>query len=169
MHGTYFLMKYLLEADRNDLVYEMTTKTDYPGWGYMLANGATTSWEGWTGQSHIHDTLISIGAWFTEGLAGIQSDGTSPGFKHFVIKPAVVGDLTFVKGKYNSIHGEIISDWRIDNGTFKLSVTVPPGTTATVFVPGKGLVRTAERRSSDRSGNRSFEIAPGTHSFETAL
>ena len=67
-------MKYLMEADRNDLVFEMTNTTDYPGWGYMLANGATTSWESWTGQSHIHDTLISIGAWFTQGVAGIRSD-----------------------------------------------------------------------------------------------
>jgi len=170
MHGTYFVMKYLMEADRNDLVFEMASKKDYPGWGYMLANGATTVWEGWTGQSHIHDTLISIGAWFTQGVAGIRSDGKSPGFQHFVIKPALVGDLTFAKAKYRSIHGEIASDWRIENGTFKLSVTVPPGTTATVFVPGDGVVRTQARRSSE-SGRRgrSFEVAAGTHSFETAL
>jgi len=170
MHGTYFLLKYLMEADRNDLIYEMTSKKDYPGWGYMLANGATTSWEGWTGQSHIHDTLISIGAWFTEGLAGIRSDGKSPGFKHFVVKPGVVGDLAFAKAKYRSIHGEIVSDWRIENGSFKWSVTVPPGTTATVFVPGDGPVRTKERRSSSADGtsNRNFDIDAGTHTFEAA-
>jgi alpha-L-rhamnosidase len=170
MHGTYFVMKYLMEVDRNDLIYDMASKRDYPGWGYMLANGATTSWEGWTGQSHIHDTLISIGAWFTEGIAGIRSDGYSPGFKHFVIKPAVVGDLTFAKAKYLSIHGEIVSDWRIENGSFRLNVTVPPGTTATVFVPGKGPIRTnAQRSPSSRSSDRIFEVAPGTHSFEAAL
>jgi len=171
MHGTYFVMRYLMEADRNDLIFEMASKTDYPGWGYMLVNGATTSWESWTGQSHIHDTLISIGAWFTEGLAGIRSDGTSPGFKHFIVKPAVVGDLTFARAKYRSIHGDIVSDWRIESGTFKLSVTVPPGTTATVFVPGEGPVRTQARRSRSASGSagRSYEVAAGTHSFEAAL
>jgi alpha-L-rhamnosidase len=153
MHGTYFLIKYLMEADRNDLIYGMTNTHEYPGWGYMLANGATTSWEGWTGQSHIHDTLISIGAWFTEGIAGIRSDGKSPGFQHFVIKPAVVGDLTFAKAKYHSVHGDIVSDWRIDRGTFKLNITVPPGTTATVFVPGKAGV----------------EVVAGEHSFQTTL
>jgi alpha-L-rhamnosidase len=167
MHGTYFLMKYLWENGRSDLVFEMTNKKTYPGWGYMLANGATTAWEGWTGQSHIHDTLISIGAWFTEGLAGIQSDGKSPGFKHFLIKPAVVGDLTFVKAKYRSIHGDIASEWRIENGTIKLNVTVPPGTTATVFVPGEGPVRTKAPPSS--GGERRFEVTPGTHSFEAPL
>lgn len=168
MHGTYFLMKYLTEADRSDLVYLMTNTREYPGWGYMLANGATTSWEGWTGQSHIHDTLISIGAWFTEGLAGIRSDGKSPGFQHFIVKPAVVGDLTFVKARYRSIHGDIVSDWRIENGTFRLSVTVPSGTTATVFVPGEGPVRT-KAQPSPTEGNRGFDITPGTHLFEAAL
>jgi alpha-L-rhamnosidase len=153
MHGTYFLIKYLMEAGRNDLIYAMTNTKEYPGWGYMLANGATTSWEGWTGQSHIHDTLLSIGAWFTEGVAGIRSDGKSPGFEHFVIKPAVVGDLTYAKAKYRSIHGEIVSDWRIDKGTFRLEVAVPPGTTATVFLPGKEGV----------------EVAAGTHSFQAVL
>jgi alpha-L-rhamnosidase len=153
MHGTYFLIKYLMEAGRNDLILGMTNTTEYPGWGYMLANGATTSWEGWTGQSHIHDTLLSIGAWFTEGVAGIRSDRKSPGFKHFVIQPSVVGDLTFAKARYHSIHGDIVSDWRIENGTFRLNVTVPPGTTATVFLPGKPGV----------------EVVAGTHSFETAL
>jgi alpha-L-rhamnosidase len=171
MHGTYFLMKYLMEADRNDLMFEMASQRDYPGWGYMLANGATTSWESWTGQSHIHDTLISIGAWFVEGLAGIRSDWKSPGFKRFVVKPAVVGDVTFARFKYQSIHGEIISDWRIDNGTFKLNVTVPPGTSATVIVPGEGAVRTQARRSpsTGERASRSFEVAAGAHSFETPL
>ena len=33
MHGIYFLIKYLMGADRNDLVYQMTNTMDYPGWG----------------------------------------------------------------------------------------------------------------------------------------
>jgi alpha-L-rhamnosidase len=168
MHGTYFVMKYLMESDRNDLIYEMTNKNDYPGWGYMLANGATTSWEGWTGQSHIHDTLISIGAWFIEAIGGIRSDEQSPGFRHFFVKPAVVGDLTFAKARYRSIHGDIVSDWRIENGICKLIVTVPPATTATVVVPGRGPVKTNAQRSSGAVESRSYDVGPGTHSFEFA-
>jgi alpha-L-rhamnosidase len=174
MHGTYFLLKYLMEAGRNDLIYEMTARKDYPGWGYMLENGATTSWESWTGQSHIHDTLISIGAWFIEGIGGIRTDESAPGFKHFVIKPTVIGDLTFARAKYQSIHGEIVSEWRVENGKLKLNVTVPPGTTATVYVPGRGPVQTsikAPEVKPSTTGNegRSFEVLPGTSSFETAI
>ena len=172
MHGTYFLLKYLMEADRNDLIYEMTSKTDYPGWGYMLAQGATTSWESWTGQSHIHDTLISIGAWFIQGIGGIRADEKAPGFKHFFDqagrgrRPHVRADQLPVDPRRT-----IVSDWRIESGTFKLSVTVPPGTTATVFVPGEGPIRTQARRSSSSGGRggRSYEVAAGTHAFETAL
>jgi alpha-L-rhamnosidase len=173
MHGTYFLIKYLTEADRSDLVLEMVSKPDYPGWGYMLENGATTAWESWTGQSHIHDTLISVGMWFTQGLAGIRSDESSPGFRRFAIKPAPVGDLTSARARYRSIHGDIVSDWRIESGTFTLKVTVPPGTTATVHVPGTGPVRAGPRsRPVVAAGQREarvFEVGPGVHVFEAAM
>ena len=78
--------------------------------------------------------------------------------------------LTQGQGPFlQTVGGEIISDWRIENGRFKLSVTVPPGTTATVFVPGEGPVRTQAPQSSDRTGNRTFEVGSGTHAFETLL
>ena len=168
MHGTYFVMKYLIEADRDDLLYGMVNTREYPGWGYMLENEATTAWEGWTGQSHIHDTLISIGAWFTQSLAGIRTDDETPGFRRFVVKPAPVGDLEFVRGSYRSIHGDIVSDWQIRDGVFRLNVTVPPGTTATVIVPGDGPVETEAPRSPG-APDRSFEVVPGVHSFETRV
>jgi Bacterial alpha-L-rhamnosidase 6 hairpin glycosidase domain/Alpha-L-rhamnosidase N-terminal domain/Bacterial alpha-L-rhamnosidase C-terminal domain/Bacterial alpha-L-rhamnosidase concanavalin-like domain len=136
MHGTYFMLRELMRDDRNDLIFEMVNKKTYPGWGYMLEQGATTMWESWDGGgSHIHDTLISIGAWFIEGIGGIRFDEKSPGFKHFFIKPALVGDLTFARASYKSIHGKILSDWRIQDGSLQLNLTVPAGTTATVWIP----------------------------------
>ncbi len=140
MHGTYFLLKHLMEADRNDLIYTFTSKTDYPGWGNMLEQGATTFWESWTGGSHIHDTLISIGSWFVQGIGGIRIDEESPGFTHFFIQPAVVGDLTFARTRYQSIRGAIVSNWRKDGGKIYMDVVVPAGTTATVRVPGSAPV-----------------------------
>jgi len=77
---------------------------------------------------------------------------------------------SFARAKY-FVHGEIESDWRITNETYKISVTVPPGTVATVFVSGNGPIRTQSRRPADIKANinRSFEVAAGAHSFETAL
>ncbi len=174
MHGTYFLLKYLMQADRNDLIYEMVSKKDYPGWGYMLDQGATTSWESWSNGSHIHDTLISIGSWFIQGIGGIRIDENAPGFKHFLIKPALVGDLTYARAKYQSIRGEISSEWRIADGVLQLDVTVPPGTTATVYMPGSGSVQaifqSAPIEDAGISGGRTIlEVGPGQYSLKRRL
>lgn len=144
MHGTYFLLKFLMQEDRNDLIYRMASQKDYPGWGNMLEQGGTTMWESWTGGSHIHDTLISIGSWFIQGIGGIRADEAAPGFTHFTVKPALVGDLSFARAKYRSARGEISSEWRRENGGVRLDVTVPPGTTATVYVPSAAPAEVTE-------------------------
>lgn len=60
--GTYFLIEYLREIGRNDLVYTMFSKTTYPSWGYMLEQGATTVWEQWNGYwSHMSRTSLGKG------------------------------------------------------------------------------------------------------------
>ena len=178
MHGTYFVLKYLMEAGRNDLIYVMTSKTDFPGWGYMLAQGATTSWEDWRGrQSNIHDTLISIGSWFIQGIGGIRIDPAAPGFEHFLIEPAPVGDLTFARTSYQSIHGKIVSNWKIENGTLHMDVTVPAGTTATVYVPASSTGAVTEggllaarapgvKAAGAENGKAAFEVVAGTYAFE---
>ncbi len=180
MHGLYFLLKELMEEDRNDLIFEMATKKDYPGWGNMLEKGATTSWESWTGGSHIHDTLISIGAWFIEGIGGIRVDENAPGFRHFLLKPAPVGDLTFASTRYKSMHGTIVSDWRIENGVLHAATTVPPGTTATLYLPGVGPEAITEsgrpatgakgvKLSGTEKGKAVFELAAGHYEFASKM
>jgi len=42
MHGNYFMTKYLIDRRRNDLLALMYTKEDFPSFGHMLRNGATT-------------------------------------------------------------------------------------------------------------------------------
>ncbi|MCK5676491.1 MAG: family 78 glycoside hydrolase catalytic domain, partial [Verrucomicrobia bacterium] len=145
IHGTYFLIKTLTELNRSDLIFEMASKRDYPSWGHMLENGATTIWEQWDGEhSHLHSSFLSIGAWFIEGVAGIQVDPRQPGYKHFIIKPGMIGDLTWAKGELDSIHGKIVSDWKIEDHTFTLNITIPANTTATVHVPAKKATDVSE-------------------------
>jgi alpha-L-rhamnosidase len=158
----------------------MATKTDYPGWGYMLAHDGTTSWESWNGGSHIHDTLISIGAWFIEGIGGIRVDEKAPGFRHFLLKPAPVGDLTFARTQYQSINGVIVSDWRIENGVLHASVTAPPGTTATLYLPsgapeaitegGRPAAQsTGVKFTGTEKGKAVFELASGHYEFASKM
>jgi len=51
IHGTAYLIKLLLQRNRNDLVFQMANQRTYPGWGYMLDRGATTLWNSGTAKT----------------------------------------------------------------------------------------------------------------------
>ena len=177
MFGTYFLIQYLQQIDRNDLLHTIFNQESYPGWGYMLSQGATTFWEQWNGYySHIHSCFTSPGGWFYQGLGGIRPDETEPGFKKIMIKPAIVGDLDWVKTSYNSIHGKIVSNWTRKGETLTMEVVVPPNTTATVYVPATNIEDVTEsgKKISEaegvtfkqmENGKAVFEVESGSYQF----
>ncbi len=142
--GTPFLMDVLLREGRADLAYTIATQPDYPGWGYMIANGATTIWELWelkTGNamnSHNHPALGFVSGWFYEALAGVAPEPRSPGWESIVIKPHVVGDLKWAKASISTVRGKVASEWRLTDKGVRLAVTIPPGSTAMVHVPKAG-------------------------------
>ena len=86
----------------------------------------------------------------------------------------MVGDLTFARTSYKSIHGLIVSDWRIENGTLHLDVTVPPGTTATVLIPSSAPAAVTESgrpvaASNYTNGRAVFLVESGRYAFVSKL
>jgi len=90
----------------------------------------------------------------------------------------VVGDLTFARTRYKSPYGPIVSNWRIENGMLHMDVTVPPGTTATVYVPtstpaavtegGRPVTQAAGVRSAGVAGGKAlFAVGSGQYAFAT--
>jgi alpha-L-rhamnosidase len=77
----------------------------------------------------------SIGEWLYAAVAGIDADPERPGFKHILLRPHPGGRLTYVKAAYDSMYGRIVSHWRTEDDRFAWQVTIPPNTTATVYVP----------------------------------
>ena len=145
MLGTYFMMEYLRETGRNDLVFTMFNQTTHPGWGYMLEQGATTLWEQWNGHwSHIHSCFTSPDNWFYQGLGGLMPDPAAPGFKQVIIKPEPAGDVTWVKCHHDSPYGRIVSNWTREGDKLTMDVTIPANTTATIFVPAKDAAGVTE-------------------------
>jgi alpha-L-rhamnosidase len=140
MIGTQITFDYLLENNRNDLIDIMVNKKTYPGWGYMIEKGATTAWEQWNGfYSQIHSCFPYIGGWFYRGLAGIQWDTENPGFKNIILRPGIVKSVDWVNCSYSSSYGEIVSNWKIEANEFKWEVTIPPNSTATVYIHGNNI------------------------------
>jgi hypothetical protein len=135
--GTLYLFHALEKINRDDVAYTVFANPTYPSLPSMLTNGATTFWESWSppgGMSNNHPALGAPVEWLFRGLAGIRPDPDSPGFKHIIIKPAFVGDLTNASASYHSQYGIITSSWKKSEDDITLDVTIPANTTATVFL-----------------------------------
>jgi alpha-L-rhamnosidase len=181
MLGTRFLLRFLGDAGRDDLVLAFYQKKDYPGWGYMVEQGATTLWEQWNGYwSQIHSCFASADNWLYQGLAGFRPDHEGPGFKKILIKPAVVGDLTWVKCYHDSPYGRIVSHWKRESQKLTMELTIPANTTATVHVPTRDAAAVTESgKSADRAigvkflrmenGAAVYAIGSGTYRFGSSL
>jgi alpha-L-rhamnosidase len=163
--GGYFIFQQLLKSQRNDLAYVMVSKTDFPSWGDMLRQGATTFWETWEGDlSRLHSSYLHVGAWFMEGLAGIVPDDQHPGYKHFFLRPAVLDEpeLTWVRASYESPYGLIRSEWRVEGNQLEIKVTVPPNSRASLTIPtihGKEVVE-GDSKASEARGVSLLQIKP---------
>lgn len=146
--GMQWQMQVLTNIGRPDVAYMIATRTERPSWGYMISKGATTSWELWDsdttgpGMNGESQKILSgnFEAWCFQTIGGINYDPDKPGFKHIILKPEPVGDLKFAKASHKSIYGTISSDWKIENGKFIWNISIPPNTTATVYVPGEKWV-----------------------------
>jgi alpha-L-rhamnosidase len=168
----------LSAGGRDDVLWELIHEQEQPGYGYFMeptvANpgGMTTMGERWNrGDSKNHMILAQIEEWFHAGLAGIRAADGTTAYRELVIQPKVVGDLTFVKGHYTTPQGTARSEWKRDGDRLRLSVTIPPNTTATVHVPTLGgRVAGTPRRTRflrDTGGYAVYQVPSGTHTFTT--
>jgi alpha-L-rhamnosidase len=147
--GTPYINWVLSENGRPDIAYALLKQTTWPSWLYSVTQGATTIWERWDGWTHDkgfqnpgmnsfnHYAFGSVGRWLFNTVAGIDND--APGYKQIRIEPKPGGGFTYAKARYKSIYGEIASNWKIENDTFELDVTIPANTTALVYVPAKDV------------------------------
>jgi alpha-L-rhamnosidase len=86
----------------------------------------------------------NLEAWLYQTLGGINYDPERPGFRHIILRPRPVGDLSFVHAEHASLYGPIVSRWKLDGGAFLWHVSIPPNTIATVYVPGKNASTVTE-------------------------
>ena len=181
--GYRYLLRALAEGGRSDVIFDMNDRSDKPGYGLQLARGATSLTEAWDAlrsSSQDHFMLGQIMEWFYHDLGGISSDPAGPGFKKIIIKPQPVGDVTWAKTSFDSIHGKIVSNWRRSDGHFKLQLKIPANTTATVFLPARaGGTVTEGTQPAEQSpgvkflraedGRSVYEVASGDYDFSSDL
>jgi alpha-L-rhamnosidase len=103
--GYRYVLRALEDAGRSDVIFDMNSKSDVPGYGFQLANGATAlteSWQALPSVSNNHFMLGHLMEWFYAGLAGIKNASDGIAYNKIEIKPQPVGDVTDTKGSYHS-------------------------------------------------------------------
>ena len=147
--GISHLNPQLTLAGYADVAYRLLLRDDYPSWLYPVKHGATTIWERWNGWTHAdgffnphmnsfnHYSLGSVGEWLFRHVAGIELDPEVSGFQSFVLKPCIGAGLDYARATYRTMHGEILSDWKLAGDRLTWEVTVPPNTSASIFIPSE--------------------------------
>jgi alpha-L-rhamnosidase len=146
---TPMIMEELVAHGRTDIAYRLLESERFPSWIFPINQGATTVWERWDAyvrgrgfqsagmNSFDHFAFGAVCEWMFRHILGINPDISHPGYDHFTIHPRPGGTLTWAKGSYHSIRGEIASSWKIEHGKFTLKVKIPVNATATVMLPAK--------------------------------
>ena len=126
-------------ATRNgevDFLFQMLKKPDYPGYLYMINQGATTTWEEWkTPRSKIHNCFNGIGSWFIQALGGIQPTWDAPGYKEILIRPQLPEGMEWVKVSKETPYGEVCSSWKVEADSVVFSLRIPANASARFVCP----------------------------------
>jgi len=145
--GTTCMIRVLTDQGRGDVMYQVATTPTYPGWGYMVEQGATTIWEAW-GLGQNAESMImwaTIDEFFYSDLAGIQGPDyygpryMTPGFRRIHIRPRLLGDLKHASASIKTVRGMVSSSWRRKKHSVTLDVYIPVNSEAKVSVPNPGL------------------------------
>lgn len=138
--GTKYVLETLAEYGTPNTVFDIVNSTAYPGWGFMIEQGATSIWETWKESdntySNNHPMFGTVSEWYYRWLAGIRPDPDHPGFKEFFLAPTTPEGLESVNCTYHSPSGAIVSNWKkVAAAAYTYEITVPKGSRANVSLP----------------------------------
>ncbi len=153
--GTQFFFEVLAEHGMHDLAYEAMNKRTWPSYGFWLEQGATTTREHWDdGGSHNHPMFGGGLVWFYRKLAGMNADPQHPGYRHIVFRPQPVDQLSNASYSNRTPFGQAGIAWKRGDGRFQMTIDVPVGSTATVYVPAEnpGAVTESGTAANDADG-----------------
>ena len=141
--ATPHLLPVLADAGHLQVAYDLLLQDTEPSWLAMVDRGATTVWEDWDGiaddghatASLNHYSKGAVISFLHQYVAGIRLLDDAPAYRRFRIEPRPGGGLRWAEAVHDCPFGRIESSWHLDGGRFRLTVTVPPGTTAEVVLP----------------------------------
>lgn len=145
--GVPVLTEWAIQNKETDFMYTMLKQPDYPGYLYMLNNGATTTWEYWNGErSRIHNCYNGIGSWFYQAVGGIRPDEDHPGYQHIYIEPQIPQGVIWAKTTKETPYGTVTVNWELAKNQQDMYVSLPAGVQASVAISEKAMGCTVNRK-----------------------
>ena len=162
--STAHLLPVLADSGHLGQAYQLLLQDTSPSWLTMVDRGATTMWEEWDGVdehgvphgSLNHYSKGAVATFLHRYVAGLRP--TAPGYRTFEVRPRPGDGITSATTRHVSPFGAIEVSWRLGGKSTELDVLVPPGTTATVILPGE-----------EPPGERLHRVRPGRHRWTAPL
>jgi hypothetical protein len=136
--GYRYVLRALEDGGRSDVIFDMNSRYDVPGYGWQLAHGATALTESWQAYGFVSNNHFMLGhlmEWLYGGLGGIRQQEGSVAFRDIVIDPQVAGDVRSAATSYESPYGTIRCKWMLTDEEFTVEVSVPANSTAEIRLP----------------------------------
>jgi alpha-L-rhamnosidase len=134
--GIPIFTEWAVKYHASGLFYSLLKKRDYPGYLFMMDQGATTTWEHWSGdRSRIHNCYNGIGSWFYQAVGGIRPDDRYPGYQQVFIDPQIPEGVSWAKTTKETPYGTIGVNWSLEGNTLNTKIEIPVGCTAKVVIP----------------------------------
>lgn len=108
--GNRYLFRVLADNGYDDLLFQMLNHYDTPGYGFQIAQGATTLTEQWDprqGSSENHFMMGQIDEWLFRSLSGIRQQPGTHGMRHLIINPPPIGNIHCLSTSIQTLYGEV--------------------------------------------------------------
>ena len=143
--GTPLICDALCEVGEYDTAFRLLTQRACPSWLYPVTMDATTVWERWDSMlpdgavnagemtSFNHYALGAVADWLHRTVGGLAP--AAPGYRRIEVKPRPGGGLSRARARHRTPYGPAEVAWAIEGGQMRVTVEVPPNTTAVVTLP----------------------------------
>ena len=150
--GLTSVVESMADYGEGNVFLDVLNRKEYPGWGYMIAQGATTLWESWgqiipnmtRGREECMAMFSTVQEFLYSDVAGIHGpdylgSGTmAGGFAEVRIRPLALGDLTHAQASIKTVRGLVASSWQRKGNAFNLKASIPGNARAKVSLPTLG-------------------------------
>lgn len=145
--GYRYVIQALKDNGYSQVINDMNSRYDVPGYGWQLAHGATALTESWQAYGFVSNNHLMLGhlmEWLFNGIGGISQTDSSIAWKEVCINPQRVNSVNHADTSFESPYGGITCNWRQTENLYILEVTIPANSNAIVHLPTADAARASE-------------------------